>query len=429
MSSASYRTLLRGPGAAAFFLTAAVGRVGIAMTSLGIVWLVHASTGSYAAAGLVTGGFAVAQAAAGPQLARLTDRFGQTRVLPPVLLAHAGAVATLLALVAAGGPDWLMTAGAVLVGATIPQLGALSAARWAALLPDERATALPTAFALEALANEAAYLAGPVLVSILGTSGYPAAGTVLAATLVVAGGLCFAAQRRTAPPACGAAEPHRAGRSLLRPGFAVLIGVNLAIGGFFGAMPIAVTAFAVEHGAAGTAALLFTVSSCASLLAGWVYGVRRWRTPPRVQLALVTAGLAFGCLPLLVAGSPLELGFDVALTGLAVPLILVTCTVIAESAVHRAVLTQAFVWLGSASAVGSAGAAAVAGWAVDAGGAHGGFAVAAAAAAVMAVLAVTGLRVSREPAGRGVTRETAAADGTALTPAPSVTRSPGGDHG
>jgi len=429
MSSASYRTLLRGPGAAAFFLTAAVGRVGIAMTSLGIVWLVHASTGSYAAAGLVTGGFAVAQAAAGPQLARLTDRFGQTRVLPPVLLAHAGAVATLLALVAAGGPDWLMTAGAVLVGATIPQLGALSAARWAALLPDERATALPTAFALEALANEAAYLAGPVLVSILGTSGYPAAGTVLAATLVVAGGLCFAAQRRTAPPACEAAEPHRTGRSLLRPGFAVLIGVNLAIGGFFGAMPIAVTAFAVEHGAAGTAALLFTVSSCASLLAGWVYGVRRWRTPPRVQLALVTAGLAFGCLPLLVAGSPLELGFDVALTGLAVPLILVTCTVIAESAVHRAVLTQAFVWLGSASAVGSAGAAAVAGWAVDAGGAHGGFAVAAAAAAVMAVLAVTGLRVSREPAGRGVTRETAAADGTALTPAPSVTRSPGGDHG
>ncbi len=429
MSSASYRTLLRGPGAAAFFLTGAAGRVGIAMTSLGIVWLVHARTGSYAAAGLVTGGFAVAQAAAGPQVARLIDRFGQTRVLPPVLLAHAGAVATLLALVAAGGPDWLMTAGAVLVGASIPQLGALSAARWAALLPDERATALPTAFALEALANEAAYLAGPVLVSILGTSGYPAAGTVLAATLVVAGGLCFAAQRRTAPPACGAALPHRAARSLLRPGFAVLIGVNLAIGGFFGAMPISVTAFAVEHGAAGATALLFTVSSCASLLAGWVYGVRRWRTPARVQLALVTAGLAVGCLPLLVARSPLELGFDVALTGLAVPLILVTGTVMAESVVHRAVLTQAFVWLGSASAVGSAGAAAVAGCAVDAGGAHGGFAVAAAAAGVMAVLAVAGLRVSREPAGRGVTRETASAGGPALTPAPSATRSPGGDHG
>ena len=308
MSSATYRTLLRAPGAAAFFLTATAGRVGIAMTSLGIVWLVHARTGSYATAGLVTGGFAVSEAVAGPQLARLTDRFGQGRVLPPALLAHAAAVATLLALVAAGTPDWLMMAGGVAVGATIPQLGALSAARWAALLRDEQAAALPSAFTLESLANELAYLTGPALVSILGASGYPEASTVLAAALIVAGGLCFAAQRRTAPPTSGTAGRHRTGRSLLQPGFAVLVGVNLAIGGFFGAMQISVTAFAVEHGAAGTAAALFTVSSCASLLAGWLYGLRRWRTAPRVQLAMAAAGLAVGCLPLLAAGSPLELG-------------------------------------------------------------------------------------------------------------------------
>jgi hypothetical protein len=395
MSSATYRTLLRTPGAAAFFLTATVGRVGIAMTSLGIVWLVHARTGSYATAGLVTGGFAVAEAVAGPQLARLTDRFGQTRVLPPALLAHAAAVATLLALVAAGTPDWLMTVGGVLAGATIPQLGALSAARWAALLRDERAAALPTAFALESLGNAVAYLAGPALVSVLGATGRPVLGTTLAGALVVGGGLCFAAQRRTAPPASGAAVHHRAGRSLLRPGFAVLVGVNLAIGGFFGATQISVTAFAVEHGVAGAAAALFVVSSCASLLAGWLYGLRRWRTAPRVQLAVAAAGLAAGCLPLFVADSPLELGFGIALTGLAIPPLLVLCSVLAELAVYRAVLTQAFVWLNSASAAGSAGAAAVAGGAVDAFGARGGFAVAAMAAGVMAVLAVTGLRALR----------------------------------
>jgi len=61
------------------------------------------------------------------------------------------------------------------------------------------------------------------------------------------------------------------------------------------------------------------------------------------------------------------------------------------------VLTQAFVWLNSASAVGSAGAAAAAGWAVGTFGAHGGFAVAAMAASVMAVLAVAGLRALRVP--------------------------------
>ena len=397
MSSATYRTLLRAPGAAAFFLTAAVGRVGIAMTSLGIVWLVHARTGSYATAGLVTGGFAVAEAVAGPQLARLADRFGQTRVLPLVLLAHAGAVTTLLVLVTGGTPDWLMTAGGVLTGATIPQLGALSAARWAALLRDGRAAALPTAFALESLANELAYLAGPALVSILGASGYPAAGTVLAAVLVVAGGMCFAAQRRTAPQTSCAAGRQRTGRGLLRPGFVVLAGVNLAIGGFFGGMQISVTAFALEHGSAGIAAVLFTVSSCASLLAGWLYGLRQWRTVLRVQLAVAAGGLAIGCLPLLLARSPVELGFGVALTGLAIPPILILCSLLAEASVHRDVLTQAFAWLNSASAAGSAGAAAAAGWAVDAFGTHGGLAVAAIAAGAMAVLALAGLRALRVP--------------------------------
>jgi hypothetical protein len=410
MSSASYRTLLRTPGVAAFFLTAAVGRVGIAMTSLGIVWLVHARTGSYATAGLVTGGFAVAEATAGPQLARLIDRFGQTRVLPPALLAHAAAVATLLTLVTAGAPHWLMTAGGVLAGATIPQLGALSAARWAALLPGERAAALPTAFALESLANELAFLAGPALVSILGASGYPAVGTLLAAALVVIGGLCFAAQRRTAPPSGAAAQPrnalcrkttasgaarrHPTARSLLRPGFAVLVGVNLAMGGFFGAVPISVTAFAVQHKAAAAAAALLTVSSCTALLAGWLYGLRRWRTPPRIQLPVVTAGLAIGCLPLLAARSPLELGSGLALTGLAIPLIFVLCSVLAEAAAHRAVLTQAFVWLNSATAAGSAGGSAAAGWAVSTFGAHGGFAVAALAAGATAVMAIAGLRAA-----------------------------------
>ena len=400
MSSATYRTLLRSPGAAAFFLAAAVGRVGIAMTSLGIVWLVHARTGSYPAAGLVTGGFAVAEAVAGPQLARLIDRFGQSRVLPPVLLAHAAAVATLLALVADGTSDWLMLAGGALVGATIPQLGALSPVRWVALLRDEPA-ALPTAFALESLSNEVAYLAGPVLVSILGASGHPADGTVLAAGLVVAGGLSFAAQRRTAPPVAGPAERHRAGRALSRPGFVVLVGVNLVIGGFFGAMQISVTAFALEHGAAGAAAALFTVLSCASLLAGWLYGLHHWRTAPRVQLAVAATALAIGCLPLLRAGSLSELGLSLALTGLAIPVVLILCSVLAEVAVHRSVLTQAFVWLNSASAAGSAGAAAVAGWAVGTFGAHGGFAVASIATGVMALLAVTGLRVlSRSAVGQ-----------------------------
>ncbi|MEV6130590.1 MFS transporter [Streptomyces violaceusniger] len=392
MSSATYHTLLRAPGAAAFFLTATAGRVGIAMTSLGIIWLVHGQTGSYTVAGLVTGGFAVAEALVGPQLARLIDRFGQTRVLPLALLAHTTAVVSLLALVESGSSNWLMTTAGALVGATIPQLGALSAARWSALLRDQRAAALPTAFALESLGNGLSYLAGPALVTAVGASSNPAHGMVLATTLVVGGGLAFAAQRRTAPATAGAADRKRAGRSLLWSGFAAQVGVNLTLGLYFGAMQVSVTAFAVEHGAANTAAPLYAVSNCASLLAGWLYGLHRWRAAPQLQLAFAATGLALSCLPLLAADSPLGLGLALAATGLAIPPILVLSSVLAEAAVHRAALTQAFTWLNSASAAGSAGAAAISGRAVDASGAHGGFAIAAAATSAMAVLAAANAR-------------------------------------
>jgi hypothetical protein len=155
-----------------------------------------------------------------------------------------------------------------------------------------------------------------------------------------------------------------------------------------------VTAFAAEHGVAGAAAALFMVFGCASLLTGWLYGLRRWRTAPRVQLAV--AGLAAGRLPLLGPARRLNwVRRRADRAGDPPPLVL--CSVLAELAVYRAVLTQAFVWLNSVSAAGSVGAAAVTGRAVDAFGAHGGFAVAAMAADVMAVLAVTGLRALRVP--------------------------------
>ncbi|WP_329116641.1 MFS transporter [Streptomyces sp. NBC_01465] len=392
MPSATYRTLLRTPGAAAFFLTATVARTGIAMSSLGIIWLVHGRTGSYAVAGLVTGAFAVAEAVVGPQLARLFDRFSQTRVLPLILLAHATAVGTLLAPVENDNPHWLMTVAGALAGATIPQLGALSAARWSALLSGDRAASLPTAFALESLANGLCYLTGPALVTAVGSSSDPAYGMVLATALVVGGGLAFAAQRRTAPATSGAAERKHAGRSLLRPGFAVLVGVNLTLGVYFGAMQVSVTAFAVELGAPDTAAPLYAVSNCASLLAGWLYGLRRWRATPQRQLALVTTGLTLSTLPLLVADSVPTLAAALAVTGLTIPPILVLSSTLTTTSVHRAALTQAFAWLASASAAGSAGAAALSGRAVDAHGAHAGFAIAAAATAAMAVLAVAHAR-------------------------------------
>ncbi|WP_256727244.1 MFS transporter [Streptomyces acidiscabies] len=264
-ASANYRTLLRTPGAAAFFLPASLGRLGIAMTGIGIVWLVHARTGSYAVAGLVTGAYAVADAVAGPQLGHLIDRFGQARMLYCALGAHAGAVTLLLA---GTVPD--PVAGG-LVGATLPQLGALSAARWSALLSGGQATALPTAFGLEALANGVSYLAGPALVSILGAAGHPGAGVLLAAALVGGGGLTLAAQRRAMPPLTDRAGRRHSERALLRSAFLRQITLGLALGVFFGAMQVSVAAYAVGRGTPDTAALLYFASNCTNLVGGWAY--------------------------------------------------------------------------------------------------------------------------------------------------------------
>lgn len=170
--------------------------------------------------------------------------------------------------------------------------------------------------------------------------------------------------------------------------------LGLALGAFFGAMQVSVTAYAVGRGAPDTAALLYFAANCTNLVGGWAYGAWRHGGSPRRHQAVAAACLTLASLPLIFLDAPLAVGATLALTGLAVPVLLILCSVVTESAVPRAVLTQAFTWGNSASAAGIAGAAAVAGRVVDAGGAHGGFGLAAGASVVMTVLALSGLRDS-----------------------------------
>jgi predicted MFS family arabinose efflux permease len=389
-AATGYRSLLRTPGAAAFFLTAAAGRVGIAMTGLGLVWLLHARTGSYGTAGLAVAGFALAEALIGPQLARLIDRFGQTRVLPFCLLAHAAAIAGVLASTTAAA----QIVAATCAGAFVPQLGALSGARWAHLLRGERADELPTAFALESLANATAFLLGPVLVASLGAIGDAALASGIAAGLILGGGAALAAQRRTAPRPARERAGHTgtghtpAGRTLLRPSFLLVALLNLAIGLFFGTMGVSVSSFATGHGVPGAAAAITGAACLSGLLSGWVYGLRRHRAPARRQLVVVAAYLTAAALLLPLAPSAIWLGAAVVVTEVAVPPTLVLLNVLTEKAVHPAALTQAFTWNNSASAAGSAVAASLAGRVADAWGASAALAQAPAAGFVLLILAL-----------------------------------------
>jgi predicted MFS family arabinose efflux permease len=384
-AAAGYGSLLRTPGAAAFFLAAAAGRAGIAMTGLGLVWLLHARTGSYGPAGLAAAGFALAEALAGPQLARLIDRFGQPRVLPLCLLAHGAAIAGVLTSTTAAA----QIAAATCAGAVVPQLGALSGARWAHLLRGGRAGELPAAFALESLANATAFLLGPVLVAGLGAAGDAALASVIAAGLILGGGAALAAQRRTAPrPARDRAGQARTARTLLRPAFLLLALLNLAIGLYFGTIGVAVSAFAAGHQVLGAAAPILAASGLSGLLSGWVYGRRRHRAPARRQLVVAAAYLTSAALLLPLAPSVFWLGAAVVVTEAAVPPALVLLNVLTEKAVHPAAITQAFTWNNSASAAGVAIAATLAGHIADAWGPSAALAQAPAAALVLLILSL-----------------------------------------
>jgi len=238
---------------------------------------------------MVVGAFAVAEALVGPQVARLIDRCGQSRVLPWLLTAHACVVAALVAAVLAGASRPVLGLAAAAAGGTIPQLGALSRARWVALL-SERREWLPQAFAMESVANTFTFLVGPVLVSAVAVDGLARAGTLGAAVLVVSGGAALAVQGGSAPPVGRvvigpAVDVHLVPASVEQPPdtsvssvdllsrrFALLIALGAVLGVDFGGVGLSVAAWAEQQDSVAVAPALFAVSSGAGLVGAWVYG-------------------------------------------------------------------------------------------------------------------------------------------------------------
>jgi MFS family permease len=233
-----------------------------------------------------------------------------------------------------------------------------------------------------------AFMVGPGLVGIVSSFSSPAAGSILATSLLVTGGLLLAVQRGTAPPPRASGQ-HRSSKRLLHKRFVGLVGTNVGIGLFFGSMQVSVTAFAVARGTPGLAGPLYSITSLVSLFAGLVYGARRWRTAPETQFVIAFIWLTVSCLPLIVAHTPLTAAVALALPGLAIAPFQTLSAVLAESTVDPAILTEAFTWLNSGGAAGIALGSAFAGWVVDGHSAQYGFVVALAAAVTATMMAVT----------------------------------------
>ncbi|MGI5450202.1 MFS transporter [Streptomyces sp. CA-243310] len=390
-----YGQLLRTPGALGFLLPGFAARLPFGMLTISILLLVQHTTGSYANAGIVAAVTGISMALCAPVMGNLTDRRGQSAVLLPVVLIHSAAVTGLAALALAGAPLWALAAAAIPAGASVPQVGPMVRARWAAKL--EGSPLLPTAAAFESVTDEFTFVVGPVLATALCTGIHPAAGLITEAALSLLGGLLFAAQRRTQPPAhVQATGEAKRVSALTSPGLRVLIVAFLGIGAVFGGMQVSLAAFSNEIGNPGANGLLYGVFAAGNMIAGIACGAIAWKIGPRRRLLFGYIGLTAFASLLWTADSTVLLAALGLFVGLCIAPALITGYTMVESLIPANARTEAFTWLTGAVAFGQAIAVIVAGRLTDAHGSSYGFLVPLAATA-LALVTLLALRSKLAP--------------------------------
>lgn len=366
-----------GPG---FLLLALLARLPYATTPLATLILIEHATGSYAFAGLAGTAQGIAIAGGAPLVGALADRCGHRPIGLTAALANAASVA---GLVAATNRATMLIAAA-LTGLTQPLVGPLVRVHWDRLLrARDRAALLPAALSYEAVADEASFIAGPVLVGLLTLLGptAPAVGTVILLAGVTAP---FALRYER-----GRSVPRTRSKSALpRRSLAGLFLAMAAIGMVFGAVQTGVTAYADATDAPGAAGLVYAEFGVGSALAGaacvWLparFGVRRR------YLAFAVALFA-GTMFLAAAGSLLTVPVAVLIGSLPVApyMIAVYALTMRIAPPRRAATVMTIVCAGGP--LGTAAARAVAGVLADAHGVAGAFAVAPVAGALALVTAL-----------------------------------------
>jgi MFS family permease len=306
-----YLALLRLPGVARLAVASLLGRIPIVMVSLSYILLLRALGRPFALAGTVAGAVAVAAGIAAIPQGRLVDRFGQTRILIPFALANAAAVLGVLLTARAGGPAWALIALAALDGLTIPPLSASMRTLWPVLTGGEH---VETAFALESVLQEGFYIAGPLLAGAIAALASPDAALVTAVVLTVGGTLLFATSRVSRARRGVRSSAGRLG-ALASPGLRTLIVALLPAGIAFGALEVALPAFAEAHGSRPTAGLLLALWGVGSIVGGLWYGRQRFTGPVERRLLIVLAVMPVAMAPVALAGSVPTMAVLIAVAG------------------------------------------------------------------------------------------------------------------
>lgn len=402
-------SIVSSPGAPALLASSIIARLPLAMFSIALLVNARHVTGSFAAAGLVSGAYAISSAFSAPLAGRLVDRFGQTRVLT------CGATITALVLVTtgllpSGTAPVVLVALAAATGLSTPPLEASVRTLLPVIASDPER--LPELFAFESTVLELTYVFGPPLALGLGAVWSTGAALAVSGLVMLVGTLVFAAQpasRRWQRPVD---VPRPRGGSLSSPAIRALVLILVGTGTVFGATEVGVTAAVRALGSTAAGAPLLALWGLGSLLGGIVAtrhgGGARRATGLVALLAALAAGhgaLAF------TTGSVVAIGAVILLAGATIAPTEATISMMVDRAAPDGARTEAFSWLFTASLCGAALGAAVAGGLVQSSGAGAAFAFAGVAGMLTVAIAVIGARAIDRGTGNR----------PALVPAPACT--------
>lgn len=388
-----YKDLFAAPGTRGFALAGLVARMPLPMMGIGIITMLAQLRGSYALAGAVSATFVLTYALLSPQISRLVDRHGQSRVLPTTTGISLVGILLLLASSWWEAPDWALFIGAFL-GGFMPSLSAMVRARWTAIYRGQ--PRLQTAYSLETVLDEVSFIAGPPLSVGLSVVAFAQAGPLLAAALLAAGVLALVVQRGTEPPVHAQDGTTDRSRSVIRlANVRLLVLLMVAMGVIVGTVDIVSVAFAEQLGQPAAASLVLSAYAVGSCLAGLFFGALNSATPLPRLLLLGGVATALTTLPLLLVGSIAALIAAVLIAGLFFAPTMIVAMSLVERFVPEHRLTEGITWLLAGLNVGVALGAAASGQLVDQGGARAGFSVSLCAGTLVLLVAVLAHRRMR----------------------------------
>jgi predicted MFS family arabinose efflux permease len=357
-----YGPLFTSARARRLVATSVSARFAVGMLALPLILTVRDATGSYAAAGLVSGAWSVGVAVGSPLRGRLVDRRGSRRALPPLALVSAGALAA-LPLVGETESVWALAPLAALSGLSMPPFVASMRVEWQGLL-GEGHSRLTQAYAFESSLQVAMFVIGPLVAAAAVALVGPGATLAAAAALMLAGALAFASQAVVEP-----ARDKVPGRSPIRlPGVLTLVLATLLADTALGVADVTLIAFADVQGSPEIGGVLIALFAGGSVVGGLTFGARTWPGSPSRQLATITAAASLAMAPLALADSLLAAAPLALLAGVPGAAQWAAASLTLDRASGGSAGAEAYTWLSTANAVGIAVGSTVAGALVEASG-------------------------------------------------------------